>query len=660
MAVNLRTDVAVLVLLVVVLCCVVTVAPVRLYSTPRDHEVAICGGEGDAADWLTAGCAVESSVTETVLVDGSRSYAISNGIVSRTLVANKSTRLLATTSVQMLAENATEKLAAIAPEVMMVVNGRPLVVGGPSPDPGDDRARGFFAGVRIYNRTEAGKFHWVPGSRGSDPGGAWPPRGVRAEFDHIADCAHMHAGSGLLTTTVSVELYDETSAFGRRVRMHHNCTEAVFVFNMSLSLLALNDSHAITVEGAGDVSRAGIAQGEEAWGSWGPFYTSQFFGITGWHSPYPLEGTAFGPGLSNWRADDEEFESYFVAEVVHESTPFVNINAMTRVEYLTGMENRYGLIDARMLRVLAPQTEQNPVKVAAVCIGGHKHPPPDGQPGSVGSWCYDEEGTAGIKALLEQCADAGVETLVFMQNMNNTWRSFVANEFPTAYNTSWLESLVKIANDANIEVGTYQLLLDARSATAINQCAPSNAASLPNSGFDAMDPITRLPCHNANQSQCTGGPACCSLCAGTEFYDQMEASMLRWWEAAHIAVVEQDGALGPTPCANESHRHHHGVNDSLWVQYQAVLRTYRQYLLLPLRTARSGLPQVGLIFGNGPTAISSGSAKGPGVCVRPHVCVFVSRHSFPYTTPIMSPCGGKQAGTQSCCSACHVGCGSIV
>ena len=47
--------------------------------------------------------------------------------------------------------------------------------------------------------------------------------------------------------------------------MHHNCTEAVFVFNMSVSLLALNDSHAITVEGAGDVSRAGIAQGEEAW-----------------------------------------------------------------------------------------------------------------------------------------------------------------------------------------------------------------------------------------------------------------------------------------------------------------------------------------------------------------------------------------------------------
>ena len=74
-----------------------------------------------------------------------------------------------------------------------------------------------------------------------------------------------------------------------------------------------------------------------------------------------------------------------------------------------------------MLRTLAPQMEQNPVTVSAVCVGGKKVQPPDKDPGSVGSWCYDAEGTAGIHSLLSQSIDAGVELFVFMQNMNTTW-----------------------------------------------------------------------------------------------------------------------------------------------------------------------------------------------------------------------------------------------
>ena len=37
------------------------------------------------------------------------------------------------------------------------------------------------------------------------------------------------------------------------------------------------------------------------------------------------------------------------------------------------------------------------------------------QPGSIGAWCYDDEGTAHIKALLAECAEAGVEMFVFAQ-----------------------------------------------------------------------------------------------------------------------------------------------------------------------------------------------------------------------------------------------------
>ena len=41
-----------------------------------------------------------------------------------------------------------------------------------------------------------------------------------------------------------------------------------------------------------------------------------------------------------------------------------------------------------------------------------------------------------------------------------------------------------------VEVGIYQLLLNARSATGLNQAAPGDAISLPNAGYDAMNAIT--------------------------------------------------------------------------------------------------------------------------------------------------------------------------
>jgi len=44
-----------------------------------------------------------------------------------------------------------------------------------------------------------------------------------------------------------------------------------------------------------------------------------------------------------------------------------------------------------MTHTLSPQCAQNPVKVSGYCTGGRKVPPPDGEPGSAGAWCYDEE-----------------------------------------------------------------------------------------------------------------------------------------------------------------------------------------------------------------------------------------------------------------------------
>jgi hypothetical protein len=134
----------------------------------------------------------------------------------------------------------------------------------------------------------------------------------------------------------------------------------------------------------------------------------------------------------------------------------------------------------------------------------------------------------------------------------------------------------------------YQLLLNARSASALNQVAPGNAFELPNHWFvrrsflagffwqlpllfgftallglkhasrvsallsvvtilfanlkDAMDPTTMQPDHNGGKPTSDGGPGGSSLCAGTSFYQDMKATMLEFWRTVKLSAVDQDGS----------------------------------------------------------------------------------------------------------------------
>ena len=99
-----------------------------------------------------------------------------------------------------------------------------------------------------------------------------------------------------------------------------------------------------------------------------------------------------------------------------------------------------------------------------------------------------------------------------------------------------------------------------------------------------------------------------------------------------VSTVAQDGAESNTPCANESHSHHHGLNDSIWQQYKAVRRTFNTYLTTPMHDQQdrtrlrppsiggshgmlqdgSPVPTVGFIAGMPGSVMEAGEAKVPG------------------------------------------------
>jgi hypothetical protein len=251
-----------------------------------------CGAAGTAADWLVTGCAIRSSVVAAPRGDdGSVAVTLSNGVVSRTLVANASTGLAATTSFSMLGEELL-RTDVLAPEVLLAVNGVGVVVGGDAAPASDTRPRARFAGFRAPLPPLAGGFHWVPGSRGSDPNGAWPPRGVAAEFDHALGCAAVGAGpTGTIVATVRMELYDETSAFGRRVRLAHNCSAPLYVGNLSVSVYLPAHDRAITT--ATDASVAAVRLLPDPARADVRYYTNGHISTPGLRD--------FGPGLSDWR-----------------------------------------------------------------------------------------------------------------------------------------------------------------------------------------------------------------------------------------------------------------------------------------------------------------------------------------------------------------------
>jgi hypothetical protein len=304
----------------------------------------------------------------------------------------------------------------------------------------------------------------------------------------------------------------------------------------------------------------------------------------------------------------QSYHSYILAEIFH-STYQWDPNALGGVD-------RYARESARFWRLVTPQIEQMVVYVQGICVGGNKVYPPDGQDGSVGYWCYDEEGTRGIELLIDQTKEMEVDMLVFGQNLNQSWRSMIAPEFNSQTNLTWFSNLVARAHNRSggqhsVEVGVYQLLLNARSASALNQAAPGNAFELPGHWFDAMDSHTSLPDHNGGKTACKGGPSCASLCAGTRFFQRMKASMLEFWRTVKLSAIDQDGSRY-MPCTNASHAHH-SHNDSMRVQFEQVKSLFHTYLSIPGEfPSVSGVPKVAFVTSASSNFLEAGQAKVPG------------------------------------------------
>jgi hypothetical protein len=177
---------------------------------------------------------------------------------------------------------------------------------------------------------------------------------------------------------------------------------------------------------------------------------------------------------------------------------------------------RRGLAQRRMYRTIAPWTQENPVMVHLISDN------PDA-----------------IRKIVDQGAEVGVEMIIlsFGSGMNMESRDL-------AYQTRY-KAVAEYALSKGIVIGAYSLLASRGAATAEDNCRGGRVR------------YGTMPCLGAKWGQ--------------EYLAQLQKFLTN----TGFGILEHDGSYPGDTCAATDHPGHHGLDDSQWVQYQAIAGFYK-------------------------------------------------------------------------------------
>ena len=191
-------------------------------------------------------------------------------------------------------------------------------------------------------------------------------------------------------------------------------------------------------------------------------------------------------------------------------------------------QERLGLARHRMMRLLAPHTQENPIFFHMT----------------------DSSSTA-VKAIIDQMVEVGFEMMIY---------SFGSGFNLESTDPKYMDQIaadIAYANSKGIEVGGYDLIALSR------HVQPSWMAV-----------------NAANQS--IG-----SACFASKWYDQLTKQMLTFMNKTGLSMVETDGPYGGYACSSKTHAHHEDESDSIYWQnklqgdFYKLLRSKNIYVNQP-------------------------------------------------------------------------------
>ena len=169
---------------------------------------------------------------------------------------------------------------------------------------------------------------------------------------------------------------------------------------------------------------------------------------------------------------------------------------------------RTALSKHRLMRLLAPQTQENPI-----------------------FFHMTNATSQAFRGVIDQMAEVGFEMLIYsfgsgfdMESDNETYIQQIASD-------------IAYANSKGIEVGGYDLIAWTRKVQI---------------EWMAIDPSTGQPRDSA--------------CFASGWYDVLLNKTLTFMNRTNLMMVETDGPYPGYPCASKNHSHHRDVADSVYQQ----------------------------------------------------------------------------------------------
>jgi hypothetical protein len=234
----------------------------------------------------------------------------------------------------------------------------------------------------------------------------------------------------------------------------------------------------------------------------------------------------FGPDPDYHTQVNFEEKTPALLEVAPEFGPDIDLapnNTFTSIRAFellldSSERERRGLAQRRMYRTIAPWTQENPVMVHLI----------SSEP-------------ATIRGIIDQGAEVGVEMIILSfgsgMNLENTDAKYQAT----------YKELADYAATKGIVLGAYSLLASRGAATAADNCrGPGNRVR-----YGVM------PCLGAKWGQ--------------DYLTQLKSFITQ----TGFAILEHDGSYPGDTCAATDHPLHHGLEDSQWVQFQAITNFYK-------------------------------------------------------------------------------------
>jgi len=185
-------------------------------------------------------------------------------------------------------------------------------------------------------------------------------------------------------------------------------------------------------------------------------------------------------------------------------------------------KERQGLARRRMYRTLAPQVTENPIFMHV------RNSAPEA-----------------VRLAIDQCAEVGFEMVIL------TFGSGFNIESEDSEYIAKYKELFEYAHSKGIEVGAYTLM-----------CASRNVGDK----YNCISPETGKPGSKFGQS----------ACLASEWADGYFRRVLNFMSATNMDMVETDGPYHGDVCASTSHKHHRGLKDSQWKQWQACVNFYHE------------------------------------------------------------------------------------